>query len=66
MSDLVPIRVRYNFGATAEGEQSYSVGGEIRITELTDIVSLLDNHVNRMSHDLEGLRDAEFYIGVDV
>ena len=66
MSDLMPVRVRYNFGATAEGEQTYSVGGEVRVSELADIVRLLDHHVNRMTHDLEGLRDAEFYIGVDV
>ena len=53
MSDLVPIRVEYSCTTTAGGEESYLVECEVAVSELTDILRQINDHIDGMTKHLK-------------
>jgi hypothetical protein len=53
MSDLVPISVEYNITVTAHGKQTYSVSAEIGVSELPDIIRVIQIYSDSVIKDLK-------------
>jgi len=49
MSDLVPVSVTYDISFATGGKQSYSISGEVTVTEAVEIASIHNDNVYRVA-----------------
>lgn len=57
MSDLVPVRVQYNISVATGNEYTYEVKGEVTISELAYINSVVNDDFDVVAEYLNMCRD---------
>lgn len=57
MSDLVPVRVQYHISTAPGNEYTYEVKGEVTISELAYINSVINDDFNVVAEYINSVRD---------